>query len=181
MSEDTTTPPESDELSAAERNAAMREGAEQIIPLLEMEKDNAPDQLFEMLGLEMRPVKMDAIVLLQMMNSELIGGRATGDCPRMFLDCFLFLHIQSLSLRDALAFVQRPQEARDLEALALAARVEPKIAPTLVESISTLIRESVEGDRVSPVVDETTNTTSDAAAEELLAMGEGEAATKPPQ
>lgn len=95
------------------------------------------------LGRELRPVTLETIVLLKQINSPLVLGVSMEEIENIFLDCCVFIVLQSGDNKEARRLAWNPDELRDA-ALDLAAEVPATEFETVSDSVNNLLVEATQ-------------------------------------
>jgi hypothetical protein len=93
------------------------------------------------LGMTLRPVTLETIVLLKQVDSPLILGVAMEKIPNIFLDCCIFIVLQSGEVKDARRLAWSPTMLREA-ALDMASSVPAKDFSTVTDSINSILRDA---------------------------------------
>ena len=117
--------------------------------------------LNDMLGLELRPLTLSSLAMMQEAGCQIISGVNVDEMENMMLEILLFVYIHSAdqdNLTKAICSSANPREALKMEALSMGLDISPKQIPTLVEEILKILTEATDT-KVDPLPDEDDGTT----------------------
>lgn len=93
------------------------------------------------LGRTLRPVTLESIVLLKQIDSPLILGKSMEEIPNIFLDCCMFIILQTEDVEESRRLAWDLDALRDA-ALDLAATVPASEFQTVADSINLILQDA---------------------------------------
>lgn len=121
--------------------------------------DPNPSMVNELFGegsivvqLQMRPITLASIALLERIDSQLINGNPIIHTPEMVLECCKFIALQTGTLKEAQA-LSRDRDALDDRAFEIADKIGPSRAEEVLNEITAMLKDATDT-QVVPVVEE---------------------------